>query len=139
MRKQRVGIVSFGIYLPQYRLKRDLIASAWRKSGVRGEKAVANYDEDAVTLAVEAGFNCVDGIDLDLIDGLFFASTSAPYSEKEHASLIAAVIDLEDAIMTADFAHSLRAGTHAMQAAFDAVGNGSSRQCTGYGGGTEGP
>jgi len=126
--QKRAGIVSFGAYIPKMRIKRELIARAWRRPGARGEKAVANYDEDALTLAVEAAFNCLYGINAETIDGLFFASTSPPYSEKEHASLVASVIDLKEEIETADFAHSLRAGTQAMRAAFNAVGSGACNQ-----------
>jgi hydroxymethylglutaryl-CoA synthase len=127
MGENKVGIVSAGLYLPQYRIKRQVIAEAWGRPGGRGEKAIAYYDEDAVTLAIEAAFNCLAGIDPDTVDGLFFASASGPYGEKEHANLIKAVIDLKATSITADFSHSLRAGAQAMRAAVDSVGNGSTR------------
>lgn len=42
------GILSYGAYVPYYRLTRKAIG------GGRGERAVASYDEDAVSMAVEA-------------------------------------------------------------------------------------
>lgn len=127
MSKEKVGIVAAGVYLPRYRLKREAIAAAWGNPAVKGEKAIANYDEDSVTFAVEAAFNCLDAIDLGVVDGLFFASTSGPYAEKEHANLIRAVVDLKETSITGDFAHSLRSGTQALRSALDAIGNGSAR------------
>jgi hydroxymethylglutaryl-CoA synthase len=127
MKNQKIGIVAAGAYLPRYRLKREVIAAAWGNAGARGEKALANYDEDSVTLAIEAAFNCLDGIDLSVVDGVFFASASGPYAEKEHANLMRAVIDIKETSITADFAHSLRSGTQALRAALDAVGNGTAQ------------
>jgi 3-hydroxy-3-methylglutaryl CoA synthase len=89
---------------------------------------VANNDEDTVTMAVEAARNCLGAHALEDVDGLYFATTSAPYKEKLNAALIAAAVDLGREITTVDFAHSLRAGTGALKAAFDAVGSGSLNQ-----------
>ncbi len=52
------GIVSYGAYIPRYRMSRKTITAAmgwYASAGVPGEKAVANYDEDSVTMAVAAG------------------------------------------------------------------------------------
>jgi 3-hydroxy-3-methylglutaryl CoA synthase len=82
---------------------------------------VAYFDEDSVTMAVAAGMDCLRGIDLSSIGGVFFASTSYPYQEKQAASLIAKALDLPRDILTADFGSCLRAGTTALRAAKDAV------------------
>jgi len=75
-----VGIRSYGAYIPLYRLERSEIVKAWRSPfPVPGEKAVANYDEDSLTMATAAALDCVTGIDRQEIDGLFFASTTSPY------------------------------------------------------------
>ena len=42
------GIVRYGSYLPFFRLQRAVIGTG------RGERAVASYDEDSVSMAVEA-------------------------------------------------------------------------------------
>lgn len=60
------------------------------------------------------------GIDRKSVDGLYFASTTPPYREKQSASIIRAVLDLNPNIITADFTDSLRA-TSALRAAIDAV------------------
>ena len=44
------GITSYGAYIPLQRLERTEISKAWHNLGIQGEKAVANYDEDSVTM-----------------------------------------------------------------------------------------
>lgn len=114
------GIKSTGVYIPYYRLKREEIGRAWGNAA-KGEKAIANFDEDSVTMAVEAGRDCLQGINRQDIDGLYFASTTTPYKEKQCASIIAAVLDLKKEVSTVDFTNTLRAGTNALKAAIDAV------------------
>lgn len=111
------GILRHGAYVPYFRLSGSQIGDAWGRSGSRGEKAVANYDEDSLTLAVEAARDCLAGWDRSTIDALFFVSTTSPYREKLGATLIAAVLGLRSDILTADFAHSLRSWTTALEMA----------------------
>ena len=54
-----VGIVSWNAYIPFYRLDSKDIANAWKTKLPEGERTVANYDEDSITMAVEAGMNCL--------------------------------------------------------------------------------
>jgi 3-hydroxy-3-methylglutaryl CoA synthase len=121
-----VGITSYGAYIPLHRLSRSELFRAWSGIGmlgmsVPGEKAVASYDEDSVTMAVEAAIDCLHGIDSKTIDGLFFASTTHPYSEKQSSAIVSAAVDLRREVRIADFAGSLRAGTIAMTSAIDAL------------------
>jgi 3-hydroxy-3-methylglutaryl CoA synthase len=122
-----VGITSYGAYIPYSRLNRAEIAKAWGGAPQPGEKAVANYDEDSITMAVAASMDCTTGVDPKGIGGLYFASTTSPYKEKQAAALIATAIDLGREAFTVDFGNSLRGGTSAMRAALDAVRAGSSR------------
>jgi hydroxymethylglutaryl-CoA synthase len=123
-----IGITSHGAYIPMYRLQLAAIAGGGRKAGSGGgERAIAYFDEDAVTMAVAAAANCLEGIDRTLVDGVLFASTSYAYKEKQAASIVAKALDLRRDVATADFAASLRAGTTALRAAVDAVKAGSAR------------
>lgn len=110
------GIVSYGVYVPLWRLSLDVI-----EKGLKGEKAIANFDEDSITMAVAATLNCLDDIDRESIDRLYFASTTFPYREKQAASIVAAACDLSRNIATADFANSLKGGTSALISAADAI------------------
>ncbi|MFX1489219.1 MAG: OB-fold domain-containing protein [Promethearchaeota archaeon] len=116
-----IGIKSYGAYLPKYLLSRDLIAKSWDFPSVPGSKAVASIDEDSITMGVEAGLDCLNGIDPKSIDGLFFATTTQVYTEKDSASFIATVLDLREDIITTDFTDSLKAGTTALTRAVDTI------------------
>jgi len=120
-----VGITSYGAYIPLYRLDRAEIGRAWDIPAAPGEKAVANYDEDSLTMAVEAARDCLKGANVDSIDGLFFASTTAPYRDKQSAATVAMVLGIKRESVTMDFSGSLRCGTNALKAAVDAVRSGS--------------
>ena len=64
-----IGITAYGAYIPRRRLQRKAIAeaNAWFApnlvGGAKGERAMANWDEDAVTMAFEAGRDCLPAAD----------------------------------------------------------------------------
>jgi hydroxymethylglutaryl-CoA synthase len=122
------GIISYGAYIPLWRLSRDAIAEAWQSASTGGERSIANNDEDTITMATEAAIDCLAGLQRDKVDGLYFASTTSPYREKECSTLAAMAADLGPDIITADFGNSLRAATEAFRAALDAVVSGSASQ-----------
>src|SRR5437016_1132460 len=109
------GIVAAGACIPRYRLPRELIAREWGGQAAGGEKAVANHDEDSLTLAVSAAL-ALEGAG-ERPDAVFFATTTSPYTEKQGAATIAAVLDLPSATRTADFAHPRGAAPPAFLAA----------------------
>ncbi|GIW44222.1 MAG: ACP synthase [Candidatus Binatia bacterium] len=124
---QEIGIRSQAAYIPMLRLSLGAISGGRKASGGGGEKAVAYFDEDAVTMAVAAGSNCLEGLDRSGVDALYFASTSYPYREKQGAALIAKALDLRREVLTADVTDSTRAATVALRAALDAVRAGTAR------------
>lgn len=123
-----IGIVSYGAYIPFYRLRRDEIGRVWGKEVAPGEKAVASWDEDSLTMGVEAAIDSSKWKDHEFIDGLYFASTTPPYREKETASFLATVLGLRKEAFTADFGGSLRGATSALRAALDAIKAGSAKR-----------
>jgi len=101
------GILSYGAYVPYYRLTRKAIG------GGRGERAVASYDEDAVSMAVEAGREAVRAFGGESgagIDSLVFATTSPPYAEKLNAAAISAALDLPSSIRSFELGSNSRMG-----------------------------
>src|SRR4030042_5086652 len=120
-----VGITSYGAYVPWHRMKREDCVKAWGGFAMPGERAVAYYDEDSVSMAVEAAIDCLTGVDAKKVDGLFFATTTSPYKEKQCSALMAVPLDLRADIRTADVTTSLRAGTTALALAFDTIRAGS--------------
>jgi 3-hydroxy-3-methylglutaryl CoA synthase len=121
------GITAYGAYIPLHRLSRGEIARAWGSRAAPGERAVASYDEDSLTMAVAAARDCLRDADRATVGAVYCASTTAPYKEKQSAAAIASVLDLPPDTATADFGGSLRCGTNALKAALDAVAAGSAR------------
>lgn len=123
-----VGIVSYGAYIPFWRLSREVVAREWGKMSARGEKAVASFDEDSITMAMAAGMDCLSGMDAQTVDGLNLCSTTSPYKEKQAAVIVAAASDFRKDCVTSDYANSLRAGTLGMRSAFDTIKAGSAKK-----------
>ncbi len=118
------GILAAAASIPRYRLPRQVIAAQWGGMTGGGEKAVANHDEDSLTLAVNAALALEPAVTPDAV---LFATTSSPYAEKQGAATIATVLDLPATARTLDLTSSLRAGTSAVLTAVDAVASGSAR------------
>ena len=112
------GIKSCGVYIPFNRLERKRICDAYSKKGERGEKAVASYDEDSITMAVAAAVDCCGLEESPSVNGIYLASTTLPYKEKQCSTVVAAALDVGTDVKTADFASSLRCGSSAMLSAF---------------------
>jgi hydroxymethylglutaryl-CoA synthase len=125
-----VGITSYGAYIPRYRMDRKTIfgAMGWFNAATaglaRGEKAVANYDEDSITMAVAAASDCLNGLPRNGIGGMYLCSTTAPYLERQNAAICGTALALRPDIRSADFTGSLKSGTTALLAACDAVRSG---------------
>jgi hydroxymethylglutaryl-CoA synthase len=73
------GVLAYGAYIPRLRLSRRSVAeaNAWLnpalKAQGKGERAICNWDEDAVTMAVEAARDALIGRDRASIASLRFA------------------------------------------------------------------
>jgi 3-hydroxy-3-methylglutaryl CoA synthase len=117
------GILAFGAYIPRLRLARRTIAeaNAWfnpaLKGQAKGERAICNWDEDAVTMAVEAARDALAERERAAIAALQFASTSFPFADRLNAGIVAQALNLDTAIAALDVAATQRAGTSALLAA----------------------
>jgi len=124
-----VDILAYGAYIPLWRISRDEIARGAGVPSAGGEKAVASWDEDSLSMAVEAGVDCLgEQLNPKEIDALYFASTTSPFKEKHASSIIASALDLRRDVVTIDFAGTTKAGTTALKAAVDAVKAGSAKK-----------
>jgi hydroxymethylglutaryl-CoA synthase len=119
------GIISYGVYLPNYQMSGGVLQRAWGRPAGKGIKVVSNYDEDSLTMAVAASLECLKDRGVGLIDGLYFSSTTAPYAEKMNASVIATALDLNRDAFTMDIGSSLRSGSNGLKVAFDTISSGS--------------
>jgi len=117
------GILAFGAYIPRYRLARRAIAEAngWLnpalKAQGKGERAMCNWDEDPVTMAVEAARDALIGRDRGTIADLRFASTTFPFLDRLNAGVVAEALSLSEDVAALDIAATQRAGTSALASA----------------------
>lgn len=124
-----IGIESYGAYIPRYRMNHNTIFFAVGFLGTfppPGENAVANHDEDTLSMAVAAGVDCLNGMKRERVDGLYLATTSQPYMLRQNSAIVATALDLQPNIRTADLVGSNKSGTGALLSAFDAVKGGTS-------------
>jgi 3-hydroxy-3-methylglutaryl CoA synthase len=122
------GIIGLGAYVPRLRLQRKAIVDAhvWADPALagkaKGERAICNWDEDPVTMALEAARDCL-GEARPAPDLVLFASTSMPFADRQNAGIVTTALGLEDGIATLDVTASQRAGTSALRQALAAVGS----------------
>jgi len=120
------GIIAYGAYVPRLRLQRGCIyqANEWFAPGLKGlakgERSIANWDEDAVTMAVEAARDCLGPRDRSSIRSLFMASTSFPYADRQNSGIVKEALALDDAVASLDIGSSQKAGTGALAQALHA-------------------
>jgi hydroxymethylglutaryl-CoA synthase len=116
------GIVSYGAYLPYWRLQRGAIGAALGTGGGKGSRSVASFDEDTTSMGVEA---C--RIALRLAAGavppsIWFATTDPAYLDKTNANGIHAALALPSSVAAIDMIGGLRSGFGAGFAAYSARG-----------------
>src|SRR5579862_3662561 len=121
------GIVSYGSYVPYRRLKRSAIAAVLGTPAGKGERAIASFDEDSVSMAVEAARDALKSAPPGVVQALIFATTTPPYAEKLSAAVIGAATQLPAEIRASDMTGSVRAGMSAILQGADAVSGGAKR------------
>ncbi len=122
-----IGITAAAGYLPRYRLSRAAVAQAgsWLDPALRSlgksERTICDWDEDAITMAVEAARGCLARSSGTPPVGLLFASTTLPFADRQNSAVIANSLDLEHLARAADIGQSQRAGTTALLMGLDQV------------------
>ena len=125
-----VGIVAFGAYVPRLRLNRQAAydANKWFAPGLRGlakgERSMANWDEDAITMAVEASRDCLSSHKAEDVRNIYFASTTHPFKDRQNAGVIGTALNVEQNLSATDIGGSLKAGTSALIAGLNASKDG---------------
>ncbi len=122
-----VGITGYSAYIPRLRLQRSAIAAAhawydpsYARKG-RGERSICGWDEDAITMGVEAARGLATN---GRPDTLMFASTTGPFADRQQAGIIATALSLEGEIRTLDVTSSQRAALGALSEACSSVRGG---------------
>ncbi|MDE2364283.1 MAG: hydroxymethylglutaryl-CoA synthase family protein [Hyphomicrobiales bacterium] len=122
------GILAYGAYIPMRRLQRKAIvaANSWfnsaLKSQAKGERAMANWDEDSVTMAVAAARDCLGERDRNEIGAVHLASTSLPFADRLNAGIVVNALNLPENVAGHDHSATQRAGLSALADALGAAG-----------------
>lgn len=124
------GITACGAYIPRLRLQRSAIvrANAWANGALaalgKGERSMCNWDEDSVTMAVEAARDALAGSDRTRVRAVHLASTTLPFGDRQNAGICAEALNLGEDAATLDVTSSLRAGTTGLVNALNTVRGG---------------
>jgi 3-hydroxy-3-methylglutaryl CoA synthase len=114
------GIAAFGAYVPRLRIDRAIIADAHKwaapslRGAAKGARAFTSWDEDAITMAVEAARDALGPGDATGVEAVRLASTNLPYADLQNAAIVARAIGAPAHVASSDAAGSQRAGTSAL-------------------------
>jgi len=125
-----VGIITYGAYIPRYRIKVEEIARVWGANAsdiTNGlgvfEKSVPDYDENTATFAVEAARSALRRrpVNRDEIKAIYVGSESHPYAVKPTAVTVGEAIGATPVLTAADYEFACKAGTAGIQTAMGLV------------------
>lgn len=129
----RVGVVSWGAYIPKYRIRTEEVARIWGDDPARivdvylvDEKSVEGFDEDAVTIAVEAARMAIRRSKLDprRIGAVYVGTESKPYAVKPISSILVDALGLSNNVFAVDMEFACKAGSEGLVAAIGLVESG---------------
>lgn len=132
----RAGIVSWGVYIPRFRIRTEEIARLWGDDPMRikdlylvEEKSVAGIDEDSATMAVEASLNAIrrGNVNPREIGAVYVGSESKPYAVKPTASILVDALGIQNNAAVVDMEFACKAGAEGMLAALGLVESGRAR------------
>ncbi|QLH74356.1 MAG: hydroxymethylglutaryl-CoA synthase [Methanomassiliicoccales archaeon] len=127
-----VGIVSYGAYVPRFRITPAEIGRVWGTDGeamgkglMISSKSVPAPDEDVITIAVEAARSMMRRCDVSPKDigALYVGSESHPYAVKPSGTIVAEAIDASPHMTVADLEFACKAGTAGIQMCMGFVGS----------------
>ena len=128
-----VGIVSYGAYLPRYRITPQEIGRVWGTDGEQMSKnllilskSVPSPDEDVITISIEAARSMMRRCDVSPQDigAIYVGSESHPYAVKPSGTVVAEAIGAGPNLTVADYEFACKAGTAAIQTCMGLVGSG---------------
>ena len=124
MNEEPVGIVSYGAYVPRYRISPAEIGAVWGADGEATGKGLGVFrksvpapDEDTITISTEALRQALarGRISPQSIGALYVGSESHPYAVKPTATVVAQAVGATPYLTAADFEFACKAGTAAIQ------------------------
>lgn len=115
-----IGITAYGAYIPRGRLSKQAMsdANSWFDGGLKslakGERSICNWDEDTITMAVEAVRDCLTALDKQQLGSLYLASTTLPFLDRQNSVVVSEALNLDKSLRTMDISASQRAATSAL-------------------------
>ncbi|MCL4378861.1 MAG: hydroxymethylglutaryl-CoA synthase [Actinobacteria bacterium] len=128
-----LGIVSYGFYLPKYRIKVEEIAKVWGKNPLDikktlriFEKTVASIDEDSLTMGFESASMALRDMKIDkkTIKSVLFGSETHPYAVNPASTILAEFLGIEKNYLAFDTEFACKAATGAMIASMGLINSG---------------
>jgi hydroxymethylglutaryl-CoA synthase len=116
------GIESYAAALPTLRLPASAYVAAWGSCSARGmkQKAFCAYDEDPVTLGIDAARAALARLGKEVrVAALFFAATNPPYDEKPSAATLPTALFAGGALRVTELSGSPQAGMQALLSAIE--------------------
>jgi len=124
------GIQSWGVCIPRLRISRKTIGAAmgWLNPSLksaRGERSICNWDEDSLTIAVEASRSALPDLSSrEQVRTVMLASTTLPFADRSNSTVLASALGLADSALTFDVTGSQRSATAALAQALGSSGVG---------------
>ena len=128
-----VGIITYGAYIPRYRIKTEEIARVWGSNGAEianglgvFEKSVPDLDEDSLTISVNAARFALArrAVNPDDIGAIYVGSESHPYAVKPTSVTVGEAIGATPVMTAADYEFACKAGTAGIQTCMGLVKSG---------------
>lgn len=116
------GIESYAAALPALRLPASAYVTAWGSCSARGmkQKAFCAYDEDPVTLGVDAARAALARLAREVkVAALFFGCTTPPYDEKPSAATLPTALFADSVLRVTEISGSPQAGLQALLSAIE--------------------
>lgn len=111
------GIVSYGAYVPYWRLRRAAVGEALGVPAGPGTRAVASYDEDTTSMGAEAARLALRAAPDATPESVFFSTSAPAYLDKTNATAVHAALGLPSRSAAYDVGGAARSGVAAMGAA----------------------
>lgn len=137
MKAMRVGIVSYGVAMPYYRLPVDEIIELWMNSSLEMiketqgvlERGVLGLDEDSNTLAIAAAKEAfIRYPEAAKVQALYYGTCTNPYDSRPSSTLLLEALDLPYDTKCCDLQFSMKSGTAALTHGMAMIASGMAEQ-----------
>lgn len=122
-----IGIIGWGSYIPKYRVPLEEVGKVVGTSAY-GFKSVNGFDEDAITMALEASENALISTNIkpEDIKLITIGTESSSIIYKQIAAHLVNYLGMSNAVITSDINFNTKSGSEALKVAIFSLSNNSS-------------